>query len=207
MQNRRDEQIAWIKAVAAHLGVSLTQLARRAKLAPSTLQRPLNDPQWDGMLSDRTLAAVGAVVGLKPMEFPARPFGGAGFGEPEAVPFEFEQKGGAIDSNIDRAVRELTRGRNGRDPWVLQTHALEMSGYLPGDIVIVDLNVQPRAEDVVCAQIYDWSRMKAETVFRLYQPPYLMTNSMRVGPQKPIPVDGNQVVIRGVVDGLVRRRN
>jgi lambda repressor-like predicted transcriptional regulator len=203
MQNRRDEQAAWIRAVQAHLGVSLTELARRAKIAPSTLQRPINDPQWDGLLSDRTLAAVAEVAGLRPFEFPARQ---TGFGEVEAVPFQFDPKADAIDGNIDRAVRELTRGRNGRDAWVIQSDALERSGLLPGDIVIVDLNIQPKARDIVCAQLYDWSRSKAETVFRLYEPPYLLTDSLRARPQKPVPVDGQDVVIRGVVDGLLRRR-
>jgi hypothetical protein len=201
---RRDEQVAWIKAVQVYLGVSLTELARRAKIAPSTLQRPINDPDWDSLLSDRTLAAVAEVAGLRPFEFPSRP--GAGFGEPEAVPYQYEDMGSALDSNVDRAVRELTRGRNGRDPWVIQSHALELAGLLPGDIVIVDLNLQPKPKDVVCAQLYDWSGTKAETVFRIYEPPYLLTNSLRFGTQKPVPVDGREVVIKGVVDGLFRRR-
>ncbi len=203
MQNRRDEQIAWIKAVQAYLGVSLTELARRARIAPSTLQRPINDPAWNGLMSDRTLAAVGTAANLRVMEFPSRP---TGLGEPEAAPFAFNQNGDAIDQNVDRAVRELIRGRNGRDPWVIKSHALELSGIIPGDIVIVDMNLQPKPKDVVCAQLFDWSRRTAETVFRIYEPPYLLTNSLRIGTQKPIPVDGQDVVIRGVVDGLFRRR-
>lgn len=187
----------------AHLGISANELARRAKLAPSTIQRPLNDPAWPNVLSGRTLSAIAEIAGLKPLEFPSRT-GAGSFGEPEAVPFQFDQEADAIGSNVDRAVRELCKGRNGRDPWVMRSNLLEMSGILPGDILIVDMNITPRQKDVVCAQLYQWSLMKAETVFRVYEPPYLLTNSGATS--KPVAVDGQDVMIRGVVDGLVRPR-
>lgn len=203
MPSSRDEQIAWVKAVQAHLGVSLTELARRARIAPSTIQRPINDPQWDGMLSGRTLAAIGDAAGLKPLEFPARM---RGMAEAEAEPYVHEARPDAAD-NVERAVRELCRGRNGRDPWVMRSYALEMAGILPGDVMILDMNLAPQPRDVVCAQIYDWSGMKAETIFRLYQPPFLLTHSMRAGPDKPITVDNQSVVIKGVVGAVLRARN
>lgn len=203
MNSPKDDQLAWVRAVMAHLGVTANELAKRAKIAPSTIQRPLNDPDWPNVLSGRTLSAIAEVIGVKPLEYPTR--SGATFGEPEAVPFEFDQESDAIAANIDRAVRELCRGRSGRDPWVMRSSALEMSGILPGDILIVDMNLQPRPKDIVCAQIYQWPLMKAETVFRVYEPPYLLTNSGSTS--KPIPVDNQDVVIRGVVDGLVRPRS
>ncbi len=201
MDEPREEQIAWVRAVISYLGISATQLAKRAGIAPSTLQRPLNDPNYTGMLSGKVLSAVASVANLKPLEFPVRPIG---LGEPEAVPFRHEETGSIADINVARAVKELTRGRNGRDPWVIRTTALELSGYMPGDVAIVDMNMQPRPRDIVCAQIYDYSRAKADTVFRVYEPPYLMTNSFRGGISKPVPVDGETVVIRGVVDGMFR---
>lgn len=203
MATSKEEQIAWVKAVQAHLGVSTTELARRAKLAPSTLQRPVNDPGWSGMLSGRTLAAVADAVGLKPLEFPNRV---RGLAEQEAEPFRYDDRNDAAD-NLNRAVRELTRGRNGRDPWVMKSYALELAGVLPGDIMIVDLNKTANPRDIVCAQIYDWSGMKSETVFRLFDPPYLVSHSMRASPEKPVTVDNSAVVIKGVVDAVLRSRN
>jgi hypothetical protein len=204
MNSVLEQQLAWVRAVMAHLGdISANELAKRAGFNPSTLQRPMNAPDWKNALSGRTLAAIGKVANLKPMEYPTRP---AGFGEAEAVPFVYDERSDTIEANVDRAVRELTRGRNGRDPWQIRSHALELSGILPGDIVIVDLNMQPKPKDIVCAQLYEWSHMKAETVFRVYDPPYLMTNSMRFGVQKPLLVDDNRVAIKGVVDVVLRRR-
>lgn len=203
MVSPKDQQLAWVRAVMAYLGVSANELAGRAGIAPSTIQRPLTDPEWPNALSGKTMAKIGEAAGLQPFEFPARS-GGSGFGEPEAVPFQFDQEKDAIGSNLDRAVRELTRGRNGRDAWVMRSRVLEMSGIMPGDILIMDMNLQPRPKDVVCAQIYQWQMMKAETVFRIYEPPYLLTNSGTTS--KPVAVDDQDVVIKGVLDGLIRPR-
>ena len=200
----KKEQIEWVRAVMSYLGVpSANQLAEMAGVNPANIQRPLS-PNYKGKFGVATIARIAAAANLRPMEFPSRP---AGLGEPEAAQFTFDGAQDAIDSNIDRAVRELTRGRNGRDPWIMKSYALEMSGVLPGDILIVDMNLQPKPKDIVCAQIYSRGGREAETVFRVYEPPYLMMNSLRYGIQKPIPVDGEDVVIRGVVDGMFRRRH
>lgn len=202
MSKSREEQVAWVRAVLAYLGVTATQLARKAGIAPSTLHRPLNEPDWNGLLSGRTLEAIADVSGLRPYEYPARM---RGMVEPEAQPFTFDDSKDAAD-NIDRAVRELTRGRNGRDPWVMKSFALELAGVMPGDIMIVDMNLQPRPHDIVCAQIYDWSGSKAETVFRVYEPPFLVAHSVRTGPEKPLTVDDTSVIIKGVVATILRNR-
>ncbi len=203
MSKSREEQSAWVRAVAAYLGVSLTELARRARLAPSTLQRPLNDPHWNGLLSGKTMAAVAEVAGLRPYEYPARM---RGMAEPDAQPFVYDERNDAAD-NVDRAVRELCRGRNGRDPWVMKSFALELAGVLPGTVMIVDLNVTPRPHDIVCAQIYDWSGTKTETVFRIFEPPFLVAHSVRTGPEKPVMVDNSTVIIKGVVTTVLRSRD
>lgn len=203
MADTKQDQLDWVRAVMAHLGLTTyNALAVRAKVDPSLIQKPFNK-NYKGKFGTDTLGKIAAAAGLRVMEWPDRP---GGLAEAEAIPFEYDQSGDAIAQNVDRAVRELTRGRNGRDAWQIQGHALELSGYVPGDIVIVDLNMTPRPKDVVCAQVYDWPNRRAETVFRVYDPPFLLTNSIRFGPQKPLLVDDERVSIRGVVDGLFRRR-
>lgn len=202
MSNSRDDQLAWVRAVMASMDMNPLQLAKRAGINPSTLHRPLNDPAFPGMLSGRTMAAIAEVAGLNPMEFPAAR---RGLSEPDAEPFRFETPKSAVD-NFNRAVRELTQGRAGRDPWVMKSYALELAGVLPGDVMVVDLNIAPRPRDIVCAQIYDWSQTKAETVFRRFDPPFLMTASLRMDKEKPVMVDGTNVVIKGVVETILRAR-
>lgn len=200
MGTSKDEQVAWIRAVMAYLGVTATQLARRAKLAPSTLHRPLYDADYPGMISGRSLAKVAEVAGLKPLEFPVR---ATTFSEPETSPYAPPDVLNPTDY-FHRAIRDLCAGRNGRDPWIMRGYALDLSGILPGDVLIVDMNIQPKAGDIVCAQIYDWSRQKAETVMRRYDPPYLVARSMREPNHKPLLVDDENVIIRGVIGPVLR---
>jgi hypothetical protein len=197
------QQIEWVKAVMSYLGVkSANALALLAGVNPANIQRPLS-PNYKGKFGPDTIHAIAQAANLRPMQYPNKP---AGLGEADAVPYIYEdQHRNAIDANFDRAVRELTMGRNGRDPWVMRSYVLENSGILPGDVMIVDLNMQPQPKDIVCAQLYQWSKMDAETVFRVYEPPYLLLHSGRMGTTKPVAVDGNDVVIRGVVDGVLRR--
>lgn len=204
MSASRDDQIAWLRAIIAYTGMSAHQLALKAGINSSTLHRPLNDPNSTGMLSGRTVAALAEAAGVNPMEFPGR---SRGLNEPDAQPFEFanHHELDAAD-NFNRAVRELCSGRNGRDPWIMRSYVLELEGILPGDVMVVDLNSQPRPNDIVCAQLYDWSGTKTETVFRVFNPPYLMTHSLRAGRDKPAVVDGTNVIIKGVVENILRSR-
>lgn len=204
MQDAKKEQLEWVQAVMDHLGVrSKNALAVLAGVEPSLIQKPFN-PNYKGKFGADTLKKIADAARLRVMEFPGRP---GGLAEAEAAPFVYDRSENAIDRNFDRAVRELTAGRNGRDAWVMGGYSLELSGILPGDVIIVDLNLTPHARDIVCAQVYDVRSNRAETVFRLYDPPFLITNSYRLGPQKGLMVDGDRVVIRGVVDGILRRRN
>jgi SOS-response transcriptional repressor LexA len=89
-------------------------------------------------------------------------------------------------------------------PWTLRSRALEVAGYLPGDVLIVDLNARPDDGDVVCAQVYE--RDNAETLFRIYEAPYLQAATYQRGLFKPLLVDGRRVVLRGVVVASIRPR-
>ncbi|MGL4490542.1 MAG: hypothetical protein ACRCU5_13980 [Rhizobiaceae bacterium] len=203
MSTSREDQTAWVKALLGHTGLNAHQLATKAGINSSTLHRFLSSPDYDGMLSGRTLSALADVSGVQPMEFPGRQ---RGMGEADAVPFQYEERNDAAN-NFNRAVRELCGGRNGRDPWVMNSYALELAGILPGDIMIIDLNRNAKPLDIVCAQIYDWPRSRAETVFRVFDPPFLLPRSLRQANEKPVMVDSTNVIIKGVVDNVLRARN
>jgi SOS-response transcriptional repressor LexA len=100
-------------------------------------------------------------------------------------------------------IRQLTGGHNGIDPWTIRTRALELEGYMPGDVVLVDLNATPKPGDVVCAQIYEWPVMRANTVMRVFHRAspvkLLLSRSLDPAFAQPYVVDDDRVVVKGVI--------
>jgi hypothetical protein len=198
MVDPRDEQRRWLKRVLQITGKAPTALAQEARLAPTTLTRFLNDPEHATALSARSISAVEKTTGLRYGEDP-RPIG---FRESEAEPFA-GANGDAVFADL---VKRTVGTANGIDPWTLRSRALEIAGYLPGDVLVVDLNRQPEPGDIVCAQVYDWVRAKAETIFRIWEPPFLVGLSLDAKYRKPLVVDNEHVVMRGVVMASMRPR-
>lgn len=198
----REDTIAWVKAVLAFKKWTATEWARKARLAPSTLNRFLNDPKATHDLTAATKEALASVAGVEPMQIP----GGrrAGFSEADAQPYSVV--GSTGDDLVDKLVEELIAGKNGIDPWVMRTRALEHVGYMPGDILLVALNEKPQPRDAVCAQVYDWVTGKAETVMRIYEPPFLIPATSDPRLVKPFIVDDDMVVIKGVIVNAIRPR-
>ena len=201
MSNEAEAQHRYLQDVLARTGWTQTELASRAGLDPSTLSRFLSGQRQGHALRRSTIIKIGKVSGLAaPGEAPAidQP---VGFAEAEATPLDIASSGAA------EAIAALLRGRSNLDPWVLHSRALENAGYRPGDILIVGLSETPVAGDVVCAQVYDWTTGKAETVFRLFQPPYLLAATADAHLSRPHVVDGNRVIIKGVVLNSLRGRS
>jgi hypothetical protein len=197
---------AWLSNLPRVTGKPLTRIATESKVSPSTLTRPLQEGE-DGVstLHANTIAKIVAAFGVAPpvgLVLP-RPDGSrAGFGE-DAAPYAPEP-GDALAA----AVAALTGHSNAISPWTLKTRALELAGYLPGDIVLVDLgNTDPQPGDAVCAQVYDWKEGRTETVMRLYERAapvdLLVARSSDPAFAPPLVVDGERVVIKGV---LLRHR-
>ena len=64
--------ITYVQHVLDRLGISPTELARKAGLSVSTLTRPLNDPEHASALSIRTLAKIAKATGV-PLPASIRP--------------------------------------------------------------------------------------------------------------------------------------
>ena len=191
----------WISAVARHLNLTPSELARRSRLAPSTLTRFLNDASRTATITERSIQAIESYSGVSRHRMPgvALP---PGMAEPDAAPLNEDAE--PLQAWCKAAIEEARKGRNGIDPWVMRGRALDLEGVLPGDILMVALNRRPAAGDIVCAQVVDYTSGAAETVFRLFQPPYLIAHSAKLGPVRPEQVDEVRVSIRGVVEGLIR---
>jgi|GEM_PF-998013 len=102
---------------------------------------------------------------------------------------------------IDPIVTALGGNRPGVDVWKVNTTAMMLAGYMPGDMMLVDQHAAERVGpgDVVIAQAYDWNTGTANTLLRAFAPPALVARSADAKHMAVHIVDGNNVLIRGKV--------
>ena len=196
-----DEHRAFIARILKLTGWNQTELAQRSGLDPSTLSRFLSAGRSGHALRPSTIAKVETATGISFAPRQPTVEEPAGFAEPEAIPLTLPDEG-----PLRRFIEALGPGRGNVDPWTLQSRALEHAGYRPGDILLVALGETPVQGDIVCAQIYDWTKGRAETVFRLFQPPYLVATTSDSSLMRPYLVDDGTVTIKGVVLHMLRQR-
>jgi hypothetical protein len=193
--------MAWLDWLGQRTGKSDTALAKEAGQSENTLTRFRSR---DGaVLSGLTIRLICELTGLPGPETYLLP-NSAGFSEEAAAYKPGSAKG--EDGLIAKMVAQAIKDRPNAAPWVLKSRAIEAAGYLPGDILIADATVMPQAGDIVCAQVYDLRAGTAETVFRLYEPPYLISASNESALRKPLPVDNERVIVMGTVTETFRPR-
>lgn len=199
MSEQQDTK-AWLRSVAQYLNMSPSQLALSSGVAASTLTRYLNDTSGTVGISQRTLDAVSAFSGIAIYSMPGSRRRGQI--EPDAVPFAIETGPDAQATNI--AVKALIGSNNECSAWVMKSWALELSGVLPGDILVIHSTARAGAGDIVCARIRDFQTGGAEHVMRLFEPPYILSHSAKLGPSKPQQVDDDRISIVGVMRSVLR---
>jgi DNA-binding Xre family transcriptional regulator len=183
----------YLKWVIAQTGKKPTPLAKEIGIAASTLTRVLKEGSTTTLRAD-TISKLQEYMSLFVSgDSPAAP-GRRGLAE-DAVPFDAE----SADPVVSAAIRALIGSREDADSRTIRTRALEGLGYLPGDIVIVDLRRKPVRGDVVCAQVSELGRSEPETVMRIYQPPVLVAATFDEQLRRLLWVDDPRVKIEGVV--------
>lgn len=174
-------------------GLKPTPFAKEAGLAPSTLLRAL-DPETPTTLERGSISKIINRFAVPGPYVQQKPTSGPGFSEPDLAPLDDAPQsflGAALAPNqYLRAVR---------------SRALELAGYLPGDIVLFDMGVPARSGDAVDANLY--SGIGAETVFRVYEAPYIVTRTMDASARaKPLLVDEERVRIMATCIASLRKR-
>ncbi len=193
------DQLEYIHRLLAQTGWSPSVLAKRAGLDPSTLSRFLSNQREDHALRPSSIARLGEVTGV-----PAHALSLAssdGFAESEASLMALPE-----GSDIEATVIALRARHANVDAWTLNSRALELAGYRQGDVLIVGLSTPPIPGDVVCAQVYDWNNNRAETIFRIFQPPFLSSATTDAKLMKPYFTDDGSTAIKGVVLHTLRPR-
>lgn len=188
------QQRAWLGEVLEATGLKPSVLAKKANVSDTTLSRLLNNADYTGTLNPETVQRIKATYNVPgPEEFS----GGrkAVIGLSEAARFDEQRE----KNDISRIVEAIVKGRSTVEPWRLKTLALESVGYLPGDILFVDRSAVPKPQDVVCAQVMDYQHGGAQTIWRVYDPPFLVGAAADRTAYKPMLVDNSRVTIAGVV--------
>lgn len=188
----------WLVDAIARSGLKPTPFATKAGLSPSTILRNLDGK---GSLDRRSIDKIVAVYRIAgPSIYGEAPPIAPGFSEAELASYT---------SEVPTWWKLELSPRQGL--WEVRTRALELAGVLPGDVILVDSNVAPRTpqegetRDIVVAQVL--AAGSAETVIRIYDPPYLLTETADpTARRKPLLVDNDRVSIWGVQVKLFRER-
>lgn len=199
--NQRDTK-AWIKAVADHLHLSPSRLALNSGAAASTVTRYLNDLTGTAGITQTTLEKISQYSGVPVHRMP-----GAARHSPTADAIPLRDHAEPLADWVEKAVSSIMEGKNGRDAWFVQSWSLDLKGILPGDVLIIDRQLRPKTGDVVLVKITDFTSGNSEDVIRIYDAPFVMTHSAKLGVQKPLVVDDEQVSIIGVSIGTIRSRH
>ena len=198
-------QTRWLDSVASASGLSLSEIARRAGMTPSTLTGLKTERRRGGTLHSLTISAVAQAAGVAappeifgtPPDAPAP----AGFREPEGAIYI-----AAGTDPLGPVVAATLADKPWLVAWTLKSRALEYEGYRPGDVLVIDLNAKPRNGDIVCAQVRDNQTGSAETIFRLFERPFLIVAGPEPASRKPAVVDEETVYVTGVMRWSFRRR-
>jgi len=172
--------------------IGQTRLATDAKVPPSSLSRLLQEGSTTTLRAD-TLSKLETFSGISPFSVGDTVSTAGGLAE-DAVPFDAE----SLDPTVFAVIKVLVGSPADANSRAISSRALEGLGYLPGDIVIIDLRRKPVRGDVVCAQVSASGRGEPETVMRIYQPPVLLPATFDPQ-QRPLWVDDPRVKIEGVV--------
>jgi DNA-binding phage protein len=193
----------WVEGVLARHRVSARAAALQAGISPSTVYRAL-EANGSFVMSTTTLVQLAKAYGEQ-LPDALRPAGMAAVVEDEGFREELTPFEGAARADAPPPAHVLAPAPVGH--FRINNRALDLEGFLPGDLVEVDLNLPPVPGDIVCAQVYNLQRGTAETVLRKYLPPYLLTRSTdRAADLQPLYIDNQRVVLRGTVVAMHRHR-
>lgn len=186
--------MAFLRQGQALRGINDAELARRSGLSKATVSRLMKRGRGGKGRApfEQILVLAKAFQMPVPQELLPPGVEPSGFAEPDVVQLE-GLKTGLSDPNITL--------------WQLRADHLAGAGYLPGDELFFDARIAPVRGDIVLANVY--KRAGAETVIRIWMPPFLVAAEIGRTTIAPVEVreeDDPKAVILGTMIDLRRRR-
>lgn len=107
-------------------------------------------------------------------------------------------------NNVLGDIKQLYKGRNDVGFFIVSGNELNLRGVFPGDIVVTSDKIPAEKGAMVCLNVYDDLAGTARTEFRIYEPPNAIAVSSDRSVKTALPVDGEQVMLRGTVLQIIR---
>jgi len=188
---------AWLQGIMDKYRMSQRGIGIRSGVSPATINRAM-DENGSFVMSFSVMSKISDAFGEPLPEALAKPGAQArpvGFSESDLVDFT-----GSVPGLIGQGV-------NNHGVWRIVSHALDLEGFRPGDVLDFDLGLKPVPGDIVVAQVYNLHRGTADTVLRVYYPPYLLTrsNDPAIDP-RPLYIDNERIVVMGTFVRMLRER-
>lgn len=185
----RSLALPWFERLMEQEGLSASAIAKQVGLGESNLYKFLNDPAGKRGLSRDTMGIL-----ARHFRFPV-PNETSGFAEDEAAPYTPEPNAHfAPKLSPSQCYYEVKAGDLGG------------AQLKRGDILVVDLKTPPCPGDLVIVQKYDEGSATAETLIRWLEPPYLMPVSLERGERRPLILDNDETMVKGVVVEAITHR-
>jgi hypothetical protein len=189
-----EETRAWLRGVLDRKRLFPATLATKAKLHPSTLTRFLNGHNVTHDLSRRTITAIEKATGILWGEDTVR--------EPLSDAAIYQPGNDELSLPVCAAVKHLIANQPSLECWVLSSSVIELNGYLPGDILIVDQKASPVDGDAVAVRRRGNS---GGLNVRIYLKPYLVAAAIDPTAWKPMLLD-DHTEVTGVIVSMFRHR-
>ncbi len=194
VDNVRQKHLDWVNSILASRGWKQHRLAKEAGLSPSALNKFINDPTGTRTLNSYSIEKIESATGV-PLTVRGAPVDRREHSESGEI---------APVASGSELIAAAKHGKNGVDAFEMKARVLELAGYIPGDVLVVDENATPQPGDVVLAEHFDRNG-QSEMIVRIYETSFLVAATMDPAYLSPILIN-KDVHVRGVVIASIRKR-
>jgi len=198
----------WLREIAFRHGTSLHGIARAAGIHGSTLTRFM-DPDGPGHnLSDTSISKIERAFNS------SRPAAAGGTQTGASGPRRLQERPAGLlnpQAEMDEIASAIERAHQGDsaqlDAYLVRDRTLDLAGYLPGDVILVDPSRAPQPGDVVALQPRGTLSQREGVMVRIWDAPWLTAHSTDVRCSRPMLIDPQTATILGVVTTALRHRS
>ncbi len=204
MTKAHDSQIDtyrdWISQLMIQHNIdTVSAFARRAGLTESTLTRLMNSDGPGHMPREGTIGKIERAFHTR------RPL--MGLGENPQEEGDFIDPRQRTDQSRQHLEEIVTGALDGQNAYTVADRALDLAGYMPDDLVLIDEKVRPQPSDIVAIRFRVSQARRGAVTLRIYDQPFLTAHSTDETLRRPLLIDPARIDILGVVTMALRQRH